>query len=736
MRTRRDHDNDSAQFRPDSRQVAAIRRHAADARVFGIQTPGRWTGELLRTAGDETYAIVQCDSPLAMRAALQEASPGVTALVLLTNLPDEQISSDIRVRLARRKFYPINNWQIVKELFQARYLDPRVAEHGWIAERLLEAVPAQGYPPVPSGVLDAETVWGILLAGIGLGIARPDLVTLLKWSMDLENIQRYREAPETFRAAAKDWIGQFAGPATATVLECVEANPRPDALPVGLALVVLFSSEGPGVPGAPGKLDKAAGRIEKYLGQAKLDELVARRWQAAATEIARLHLPNVTIRSGWLRRADEILEAIEADQYAYLSGTSPQGFAQRLARYGQALVAALDNAGVAVPEQVDVAYRQVAEHEQAKWERGSRCLQRVEMSARLLRWLFSLRHAAAQPGVPGAPAASFAAAAREQALAGGFVDWARYTLRGGEPVHELSDAYTRLLAKVVEAREQQNQRFGKLLRDWTAAGAGPGVSGAPAEVLPVERVLDEVVAPLAEHTPVLVLVIDGMSFAVVRELLVGITQQDWVEIRPEGHLTIRPGIAALPSVTEVCRTSLLCGKLRQGQAADEKNGFAEHPALLKHCRSGMPPILFHKNALQGSDDTMLAASVLGEIEQARRRIVGVVINAVDDHLLKGDQIDISWTAEAIKVLPMLLYEARLAGRVVILLSDHGHILDCQTQQRNGDGNDRWRTDNAPPAADEIQVAGSRVVLPAEHRLIAPWSEKVRYSFRRMVTTVA
>ena len=161
--------------------------------------------------------------------------------------------------------------------------------------------------------------------------------------------------------------------------------------------------------------------------------------------------PNITIRSGWLRRADEILEAIEADQYAYLSGTSPQGFAQRLARYGQALVAALDNAGVAVPEQVDVAYRQVAEHEQAKWERGSRCLQRVEMSARLFRWLFSLRHAAAQPGVPGAPAASFAAAAQEQALAGGFVDWARYTLRGGEPVHELSDAYTRLLAKVVEA---------------------------------------------------------------------------------------------------------------------------------------------------------------------------------------------------------------------------------------------------------------------------------------------
>ena len=161
----------------------------------------------------------------------------------MTDLPNKQVRSDIRVQLARRKFYPINNWQIVKELFQARHLDPRVADHGWIAERLLEAVPAQGYPPVPSGVLDAETVWGILLAGIGLGVSRPDLVTLLKWSMDLENIQRYREAPETFRAAAEDWIGQFAGPATATLLECVEANQRPDPCRSALPMAVLFGGQ-------------------------------------------------------------------------------------------------------------------------------------------------------------------------------------------------------------------------------------------------------------------------------------------------------------------------------------------------------------------------------------------------------------------------------------------------------------------------------------------------------------
>ena len=68
-------------------------------------------------------------------------------------------------------------------------IDPRVAEHSWIGERLLELAPTEGYLPVPSGVLDAETVWGILLEReIGLAVARPDLVAVLKWSMDEDNV--------------------------------------------------------------------------------------------------------------------------------------------------------------------------------------------------------------------------------------------------------------------------------------------------------------------------------------------------------------------------------------------------------------------------------------------------------------------------------------------------------------------------------------------------------------------
>ncbi len=692
-------------------QVAAIRRHDADARLFGIRIGGRWTGERIRSAGNETYCIVQCDSPLQMRAALQEQQPGATATVLVTNVPDEQISYDIRVRLARRKFYTINNWQIVKELFQARYIDPRVVEQGWIAERLLEAVPHQGYLPVPNGVLDAETVWGLLLEQqLGLTTARPDLVALLKWSMDAENTQRYVRVPGSVRQAVKAWIAESAGLATEAVLECVQASQRPDALPVGLALSVVYHRD------AAGKLDKAAGRMEKYVGQAHLDEPVARQWQAAATEVVRLHVPDAKARGAWLQRADEILQAVEADDYAHLSPTSPLGYNQRLARFGKALADVVESSQPEIPQSLHQAYRDVIQHDLS--QKGSRAVQRVEMAARLARWLAGLRSQEATV------AASLAEAAREYAMVGGFIDWARHSLRGGEPVRELAEAYTRLLTRVTQIVEQKNRRFAQLLRDWIAAGSKGD------EVLPVERVLDEVVAPLAAQTPVLVLVIDGMSYAVCRELVEDITRQDWAEIRRQDRGPVWPGIAAVPSVTEVCRASLLCGRLRQGHASDEKTGFAEHAGLLRHCRSGTPPVLFHKDALQETSEASLAEGVIREIESPRRRVVGAVINAVDDHLLKGDQLDIRWSGDEIKVLPKLLYEARAAGRIVVLATDHGHVLDFQTECRPHEQGDRWRTAEAAPADDEIQIAGPRVVLPESHRLVAPWSERVRYSIKK------
>jgi hypothetical protein len=306
---------------------------------------------------------------------------------------------------------------------------------------------------------------------------------------------------------------------------------------------------------------------------------------------------------------------------------------------------------------------------------------------------------------------------------GGFVDWARLSLRAGDSDRVLSEAYARLYSAVTEIRERQAQRFALLLSDWTGSGSrGDGI-------LPVERMLEEVIAPLAGESPVLVIVVDGMSVAVGRELMSDLTRRDWVALCEPSRACNRPGIATIPSVTEFSRTSLLTGRLQQGSANEERQGFAEHAAMLAQCRGGYPPILFHKASLNESEDAVLAADVRNEIASTHRQIVGVVINAVDDHLLKGEQIDTRWSRDEIKVLPALLHEARNAGRLVILISDHGHVLDRQSAARPAEGGERWRTPVGQPLADEIEVRGDRVLV-AGGRLIAPWSERVRYGIKK------
>jgi hypothetical protein len=193
---------------------------------------------------------------------------------------------------------------------------------------------------------------------------------------------------------------------------------------------------------------------------------------------------------------------------------------------------------------------------------------------------------------------------------------------------------------------------------------------------------------------------------------------------------VRPGLAAIPCVTEASRASLFCGRPCTGHAVEEAAGFAAHPRLRPHCRSGHPPVLFHKIALQEAADASLAAEVREAVASPQKRVVGVVVNAVDDHLLKGEQLDLRWTRDEIKVLPSLLYEAHSARRVVVLLSDHGHLLDYQTEQCPGEGGERWRADNGRPGEGELRVHGPRVLLAEGHRLIAPWTERIRYVARK------
>jgi hypothetical protein len=693
-------------------QVTAIHQKVPHARVIGIRSPGRWSGPAEERDGDQSYVISQCDSPLAMRVALRQPVDERTTKVLITPLEDSELSEDILLRLAKRRLFQIDAWQIVRSLFQARAIDPRLSHHSWIADALLDAVSADGYPAARGGFLDAETVWPLLLRRYrGLEDEAPDLTSILKWSLDAGATARFRQSPSHFQTAAVEWLSEKAGPVAELVLQCLGRLDRPDAVPLGLAVGVVFH------PDAIGKLEKATGKLEeRYLGGKSPDPKLMLRWSAAATEVVRAlrHTEPRACRQT-LQRADEILSEIQAEAFARLSDTSPLGFDQRLVRFGHNLAETVARQSWGLLDGLQSAHQVVRAHDHST--REARRLERVDMSMRLVRWL-------AEQGPAGPNSAKSLAEAAEQHLHdGGFVDWARLTLRAGDPVRELSEAYARLFDAARTIRELQSQHFAQLLVDWTTAGS------QGTDIVPVERVLEQFVAPIAAESPVLVIVIDGMSVAVCRELLADLTKHEWIALSEPSRSSNRSGLATIPSVTEFSRTSLLSGRLRQGGQAEEQAGFAEHPALLARCPAGFPPVLFHKVSLQEAADAVLAAEVRKEIASTHRRIVGVVINAVDDHLLKGEQIDTRWSRDEIKVLPALLHEARIARRKVILISDHGHVLDCQAESRPSDAGERWRTATGVPAADELLVEGHRVLADG-HRLIAPWTERVRYGVKK------
>jgi len=74
----------------------------------------------------------------------------------------------------------------------------------------------------------------------------------------------------------------------------------------------------------------------------------------------------------------------------------------------------------------------------------------------------------------------------------------------------------------------------------------------------------------------------------------------------------------------------------------------------------------------------------------------------------------------------VLQAAAEARRVVVLASDHGHILGSrQRVVAASGGGERFRLPGDAPAADEVEVTGGRV-LGGEHRVVLAAEEGVRY----------
>jgi hypothetical protein len=127
----------------------------------------------------------------------------------------------------------------------------------------------------------------------------------------------------------------------------------------------------------------------------------------------------------------------------------------------------------------------------------------------------------------------------------------------------------------------------------------------------------------------------------------------------------------------------------------------------------------------------LSGAVRAAVRDSGRRIVGVVLNAVDDHLARSEQLRLSWTISQFHHLDALLYEPRLANRALIITSDHGHVLEDGTQHLTGGEEERWRPFSEFLAEQEIVFEGPRIEQATGlKRIIVPWSETVRYGQKK------
>ena len=697
-----------------SAQLDAVLAREPSAQVVAMRADSRqdWPEAIARRG--RRFAVHWCESRLALREALSGLDDQVDAaqgLLVLTPLRDHEVPDDVAARLARARVFQLCDWDVVRQMFDAQVTDARLGPFEWMAQCLMDLADQGPYLPVLSGFLDLESAWrAVLQRALAIDAARPDAGSLLKWTQRPDADLRLGHLPPQARSDVLAWLASGSGAAGALTVQCIASGRTADALPLAVACDVIFSAAGEGVAA----LGQSAIRLERFVGDRHVGLADGRAWAAQARQLL-AHEPAETLRAA-LDRADALLRELRVAEHAHLSELLPSGLEQRLVQFAHLLQRHALSPTDALAAEIEDASNAVLRHQLAATQ-GLR-VDRVKMARRLARWLV-------RPLPGGAAAAgSFDDRAAWQADEGAFVDWARFKLLGGDELPELSEAYGQLRAAITQRRDPLAQAFARSLVErnregWPAGGRG----------VPVERVLDQLLAPLAAAHPVLLLVVDGLSVAIFRELFERPERWGWTEWVRQGSVHAELGLAALPTITEVSRTSLLSGRLATGNSGTEKSAFASHPALLARSTSSHGPRLFHKGDL--ADDGNLAADVRAALANPQQRVVGVVYNAVDDHLSGPDQLQQRWSLEDLRLLLPLLREARDARRVVVVTADHGHLLEDGSRLLAGGDSDRWRPGSRVTDAAELALSGGRTVTAdGSNAVVCLWSETVRYTGRK------
>lgn len=665
--------------------VAAVHRPDDHRSVIAVRASPEWSGPDA-IDGPPTVQVRCCASPLSVRAAIvdHERTHPHDLLAVLTPCTDGDLGSDVLARLAKGRVLSLDPFAAVLGLFRAQVLDPMLTrEYRWLIDELIELAPPGGWPNerLTGGVLDVDTAWRVWSHGrLGVATVPESIVDVLRLADEPGLAGRLAAlSVEKRQGLAKRWAG---GSAPVSVLvELIATGRGGDLVSLGPVVEVLWATTDDPILAQHQTVGRV--RLEPLLGRGTLDERGAREWSQAALEL----MNESGAMQAWLDRAERILAETSVGPLAVLSTQLASGFDRRL----EVLAERLTSGDV---EGAEIACTTLTAH-----RLGGRRTRRLNAASAAVRLLRRSRSA-----VP--VARSFAEYVRAYSDDGAWVDEARRALSEGEASAALAAAYAWLCSEVDAQQRQTDVEFARVLAEWSKSEPLPHD-----DFVPVENLLESVVRPIAAQCPVLVLVCDGMGLAVAHELLRDLAEEGWTPATPAERERWPVGIAMLPTVTEVSRTSLLSGVRTEGGQPEEKAGFSAHAGMRAASAGQKPPVLFHKSQLVAPNGQALPDDVQAAVADSSQRVVGVVVNAVDDHLSRGQQLRVGWGLESLGPLQWLLDASVEAGRVIVLTADHGHVLHGEgatLRSPANPGGERWRLPHPDPVDDEVAVRGARV----------------------------
>lgn len=709
--------------------VAAARKHSIQ-RVIGVSADPDPEAERRFVDAGESIHVLPCVSSLAIRDALRKRAENEW-LIILTDRPDDDLGAGILGHFVNQRLQKPGAWDALRERFGSDRIDRPLSalkQRQLVANGLLRITPDEGWPAAPGAVLTIDHAFGAVASrSLAFPTGPVDAISFLDWASRPDAAARLADLREFGNAeladAVLEWLALRAGLAGLPLLRLSLANRTAEALPVGIVLHVLTETQNATAQDRQ-LTELALARLE-YLWTGP-GEVVNRPMLAALGQTARsvveslLDDPrrrNEGIAS--LQAADRILSKIQASTVGRGSQLLPTGLTSMLHRLGELLRQApltdLDGLESAWVE-IDGHRLAHAQHDQVEDPR----VKPFHAAVRLARWLQT------EDYVPTNLSEAVQLHTRDDA----WVDVAYNDAAAGVSDSVMAEGLAKILRLVEERRRTHDRKFAQLLAASTFVDEGRAtgqLDGADGKVWHLEKVLPQVVAPIARTANTLLLLLDGMSAASAAELTSTVLRghEGWTEIIPSKSKRRGSAIAVLPTLTTLSRSSFFCGELTSGGQSTEISGFMSvsnaagisgasifHKAPLDSARPGL--------ALQDDIDTAIA--------DPNTQLVACVLNTIDDALDKSDPAGITWTPETIRHLRPLLAAAMAAGRTVVMTADHGHIVE----RRRGEMRSFAETSSARSRAaditagdDEVLVEGRRVLSPSGRATLAV-DETLRY----------